>query len=164
MDSAKLNNWIQVVGIFALVASLVFVGLQLKQSQDIALSQASQARTATTVEMIINSAENAHFVSASAKKRSLSNEEFTAEEQAAMGQYATAILFLYEDQHFQFSNGFLPEERWQAAKATLKDFLGGARALPVRSAYERLPERYSSSFQAVVDELISEIDSSRRSD
>jgi hypothetical protein len=31
MDSAKLNDWMQVIGIFALVASLVFVGLQMKR-------------------------------------------------------------------------------------------------------------------------------------
>jgi len=39
MDSAKLNDWMQVIGIFAVVASLIFVGLQMKQAQDIALSQ-----------------------------------------------------------------------------------------------------------------------------
>ena len=36
MDSAKLNDWMQVIGIFAVVASLVFVGLQMKQAQEIA--------------------------------------------------------------------------------------------------------------------------------
>jgi hypothetical protein len=28
MDSAKLNDWLQVVGMFAVVASLIFVGMQ----------------------------------------------------------------------------------------------------------------------------------------
>jgi uncharacterized phage protein gp47/JayE len=32
MDSAKLNDWIQVVGIFALVASLIFVGIEVRQN------------------------------------------------------------------------------------------------------------------------------------
>lgn len=70
MDSAKINEWMQIVGIFALVASLLFVGLQLKQAQDIALSEVSQSRTDTTVELIVKSAENSYFVSASAKKQS----------------------------------------------------------------------------------------------
>ena len=38
MKSAKLNDWIQVTGIFALVSSLIFVGLQIKQTSEIALS------------------------------------------------------------------------------------------------------------------------------
>ena len=37
MDTAKLNDWLQVIGIFAVVASLLFVGLQMKQSQNIAI-------------------------------------------------------------------------------------------------------------------------------
>ncbi len=39
MDSAKLNDWLQLVGIFALVASLIFVGLQLKQTQEAAFTE-----------------------------------------------------------------------------------------------------------------------------
>ena len=35
MDSTKLNDWLQIAGLLAIVASLVFVGLQVKQSQSI---------------------------------------------------------------------------------------------------------------------------------
>ena len=34
MDSAKLNDWLQVVGLFGVIASLIFVGLQMKQDRD----------------------------------------------------------------------------------------------------------------------------------
>ncbi len=154
MDSAKINDWVQVVGIFALVASLVFVGLQLKQSQDIALSQASQSRTDSTVEMIVSSAENSLFVSAVAKQQGRTGEAQTIEEQVAMGQYALALLFLYENQHFQYDNGFITEERWQAAKVAMAEFFSEESLLPLRSAYERNPALFSSKFQIVVDGLI----------
>ncbi len=35
MNAEKLNDWLQVIGIFALVASLIFVGLQMKQTEEI---------------------------------------------------------------------------------------------------------------------------------
>lgn len=38
MDSQKLHDWLQIIGITAVVASLIFVGLQIKQSDDIALA------------------------------------------------------------------------------------------------------------------------------
>jgi hypothetical protein len=38
MDSAKLNDWMQVIGIFAVVASLIFVGQQLRLDRQIARS------------------------------------------------------------------------------------------------------------------------------
>jgi hypothetical protein len=50
MDSAKLNDWMQVVGIFAVVASLVFVGLQMRQEQEIAI--------VATYGMLVESTEN----------------------------------------------------------------------------------------------------------
>ena len=36
MDSQKLHDWIQIVGIVAVVASLIFVGLELRQEQGLA--------------------------------------------------------------------------------------------------------------------------------
>jgi len=50
MDSTKLNDWMQVVGIFAVVASLIFVGLQMRQKHEISLSQAYQSRTSVAAE------------------------------------------------------------------------------------------------------------------
>ena len=44
MDSRKLHDWMQVIGIFAVVASLVFVGLQIQQDQDIAIVDSMSLR------------------------------------------------------------------------------------------------------------------------
>ena len=44
MNSEKVNDWLQLVGMVAIVASLLFVGLQLKLSQDIAIAAQYQAR------------------------------------------------------------------------------------------------------------------------
>ena len=58
MDSAKINEWLQVVGLFGVIASLLFVGLQMKQDREIALSTATQARTETTIQNILGMASN----------------------------------------------------------------------------------------------------------
>ena len=50
MDSSKLNDWMQVVGIFAVVISLLFVGYQLKQSQDIAIAGQNQERQSVAID------------------------------------------------------------------------------------------------------------------
>jgi len=51
MDSAKLNDWMQVVGIFAVVASLIFVGLQMRQDQEIAQAQALVDASAVVIDL-----------------------------------------------------------------------------------------------------------------
>jgi len=161
MTSNKVREWLEIVGLFSVVASLVFVGLQLKQSQDIALSQASQARTAMSIGTVISTTENPNYISAVAKGRNGRRADQTIEEQITMSQYAIAVLYSFEDQHFQYSNGFVTEDRWQAAIASLKNFLRDDANIPVRQVFERLPTRYSSSFQGVVNQLIAEIDSSK---
>ena len=45
MDSAKLNDWMQVVGIFALVISLIFVGLQMRQDRVLAAVESTRSRS-----------------------------------------------------------------------------------------------------------------------
>jgi hypothetical protein len=58
MASIKFNDWIQVIAIFALVGSLIFVGLQMRQTQAIAISAAYQARASQTTELIMENAGN----------------------------------------------------------------------------------------------------------
>ena len=59
MDSAKLNDWMQVIGIFALVASLIFVGFQVKQTDDIATDDLFDSIIVNTTELSSLIAENA---------------------------------------------------------------------------------------------------------
>jgi hypothetical protein len=158
MDSAKLNDWMQVLGIFALVASLIFVGLQMQQSHQIASSQTQQARTDATVEMIVSSAENPYFVSALAKYQTGQPESVTPEEYAALSQMAVAILWQMENGHYQNARGFLTEGQWQRSVRTLEKMLAGTTPLPVRAAYESNPHTWTPEFGELVEELIREID------
>jgi hypothetical protein len=58
MDSAKLNDWMQVFGIFAVVASLIFVGMQMRLDREIGLSEIGLTSAGSKVEMF--SLENEH--------------------------------------------------------------------------------------------------------
>ena len=67
MDPTKLKDWIEVVGIFALVASLVFVGMQMKQTQDIAIAEQYQARAIYGADHVSAFAENETLLGALVK-------------------------------------------------------------------------------------------------
>ena len=49
----KLNNYLQTIGAIGIIASLIFVGMELRQTQKIALNSQNQSRT----ETLIRSAE-----------------------------------------------------------------------------------------------------------
>ena len=51
MHSNKLNDWLQIVGLFGVIGSLIFVGIQLKQTQAIALSETYMNRSTAVADM-----------------------------------------------------------------------------------------------------------------
>ena len=46
---SKYSHLFQIVGVIGLIASLIFVGLELRQTQKIALNTQNQARTETLI-------------------------------------------------------------------------------------------------------------------
>jgi hypothetical protein len=129
MDSAKLNDWIQVIGIFALVASLVFVGFQIRQEHDIARMMIYQERAASTSGVLAALAASEDFLAASAASRfGDAHAEVVVEggkgpisvQQAYAGAYGlNAILMLTDNSHYQFVEGYLPESHWLGARNRL---------------------------------------------
>jgi hypothetical protein len=107
MDSAKLNDWMQVVGIFAVVASLIFVGLQMRQTHEIALASQYQARSAEYQAMSRTGME-AHWTYPPLRP-------FISDQWSAQDISGVVWTWAGFDNHqFQFQSGFLTEEAWQA--------------------------------------------------
>ena len=156
METAKLHDWLQVVGLFGVIASLIFVGLQMKQDREIALSAATQARTETTIQNILGVASNPYYMSAIDKIANGERDRLTTSESYNIRVQGTAALFNFENIHYQQQQGFIPPERWAATRETLKNLL----QLPwgPREVYELNPQSWRGSFQQVVNELIAEID------
>jgi hypothetical protein len=95
---------------FGVIASLIFVGLQLNQTQQIALSSTYQARSAATVESLMAAISSAEFLSASAKIYAGKSDEPTMQEAVAWEYYLGAEMTLFENNHQQYKMGFLSEE------------------------------------------------------
>ncbi len=157
MDSAKLNDWMQVFGIFAVVGSLIFVGMQMKQDRDIALSAAMQARTDTTVQDILAKASNPIYLSAIEKIELGDMESLLPSEKLAVSIHNAATLFNLENVHSQYLSGYVSEDRWRAPRAAIKGLLRST--YDPRKNYEANPAAWRESFQQLLDELINEIDS-----
>jgi hypothetical protein len=127
MNAAKLNDWAQVVGIFALVASLVFVGLEMRQSREIALSAAYQARADSSMSLRMSVLESDTLQSAFAKafveSGLISIDGMTPEEAVALrGRWNGGMVYV-ENMHFQYLNGFISEEQWQTNRNELVGLL-----------------------------------------
>ena len=160
MDSAKLNDWLQVIGLFGVVASLIFVGLQMKQEHEIALSNAYQARADTAAQLWSDMASNPALVGATIKSEDLGYDSLSREEKEVLAYSEQAWLHVFENIHFQYINGFISEEHWRRSREAFKsDF----RTVGTRTLFERNPGMWRESFQQEINELLAEIDAERAS-
>lgn len=87
----NLHDWLQIVGIAAVVASLVFVGLQLKQADEVAYAELSEVSAARGVEQSALIAEHADIW-----QKACLGEELTAAESVIAGN----IYFRYAQGNF----------------------------------------------------------------
>ncbi len=136
MGSAKISDWMQIIGIFALVASLIFVGLQMKQSQDIAIADQHQVRTAHVIEILSAQIQSDQALSSTAKRVSdgvisglfpiaIKNLIDAEGAEAAAYQFLRyrSMTTMYDNALFQYESGFMTKEAWFAVRARWKSTL-----------------------------------------
>ncbi|NIN61301.1 MAG: hypothetical protein GTN55_02735 [Gammaproteobacteria bacterium] len=120
MDAQKLNDWMQVIGIFSVVVSLVFVGYQLKQSQDIAVAGQNQERQSVALDYYASLIEVDEIVDYyGARHREHLEENVHTESRRSDRMIGLAYirsrmrLSIYDNNHFQYQSGFMTAESWQ---------------------------------------------------
>ena len=160
MDSAKLNDWMQVIGIFAVVASLIFVGLQMKQSQDIAIAAQYHDRAALAVENFHVMAELGSYGAAARRCPVEPTENRSAEDIAVSCLIGFAYMAMADNHLYQYESGFMDESSWQAQRRLLKAVL--SRNDIYRILYQNTRDMRRESFIQLGDQLIAEGDADRQ--
>ena len=156
MDTTKLNDWLQVIGIFAVFASLIFVGLEMRQAHKISLSQAYQSRTSAAAEWNSALAANPSALSALRKSSGGQDSELTNEEYDALYRSLLGVIYLYDNAHYQYQEGFVTEGFWASTRASLKNLMKN----PVANAVfvERLDASMRPEFRSVVISILAELE------
>lgn len=157
MDSSKLNDWMQVAGIFALVASLIFVGLQMKQSQDIAIASQYHDRAALSVEAHNQQIEGGILPVWGGFLAEEYFPKMSAEDRGRMYLWGVIYLTQADNHYYQYQSGFMEEEAWQAQLATLKRVVQSPTS-PIFPVMKRSETQYRASFVALIDQIVQETD------
>ena len=150
-NTAKINDWLQVIAMFGVIASLVFVGLQMKQAQDIAYASTYQARTAAVIEHDMGAINSSEFLSGMAKIYVAEIESLTAQEAIALEWWFGSWITLMENSHLQHQRGFLPDEHWQKNFNQMVCWL----EMPFFLKFI-IGSYFRASFQLVIDDAISQ--------
>ena len=126
MNKIELNDWLQILGMFGVIASLIFVGLQMRQSQQIALAGQVQARA----EMLTNRSlalMEGEVEAVYSALRDAQNNEF----QAPVSELSERVNFQISNQlawsvgimtntFYQYNAGFLSEEQYATFQRRLR--------------------------------------------
>jgi len=144
----KNTNWkdvLELIGIAAIVASLIFVGLQMKQSHEIALAAQYNARANAVMSFHENQYEVDSIPNSSALLAGLS--------ETVKPRHVTEVLWLwiaYDNHHFQHQAGFLSEDSWQGH---LKTIVSMYNDCDMRFAWEWRKLGMRTGFVEFVDSL-----------
>ena len=159
MDSGKLNDWMQVLAIFALVASIIFVGLQMTQVQKIAIAGQYQERYAVAMEFWTSREQSSFQVErrgrALMERGGLPNgfdEGTTAAEFGSIYLYTRATIGIFDNLHFQNEIGLLPDEAWLPIQYGLEQNINGDDQM-YRYVLSHYRNQFRKSFIDLCDQL-----------
>ena len=133
----------ELIGIAAIVASLIFVGLQMQQSQEIAIADQYQDRADAALEWYLAriQSDTAMAVIASRISDNATSASSPPEIKVALDSEGPEIvafryleyrsnLTMFDNYHFQHERGLLTDEAWRAYRVRLK----GVLSTPVTAA------------------------------
>lgn len=121
MKSANWKDFAELIGIAAIVASLIFVGLEMRQTRVIATAAAYQARTDSEVNMVLMF--DATYGLREIIRKSRAGEPLNSVEQMNW-QRSLLVRFIYlENVHYQVEIGMLSDEIWRAQMLGIKGIL-----------------------------------------
>ena len=117
MKKLHINALAQLLGLAGVMASLIFVGLQMKQTQQIALAAQAQART----EMLL--ARHMVYLEGNAELgyRTFTSpyNELSEQERWIKDRHASWLRDLQQNNYFQYRLGFLDPEQWDVVEARI---------------------------------------------
>ena len=144
----SFDTWIQLLGMIGVLGGLIFVGLQMRQSQMIALAAQSQARASMLIERVgVYTEANLDFQSllfASSYDTDLSRIE------AARRNTFHQSWFLFENDFEQYSLGLMSAETWNAKLNGINRLFNICEG---RGTYDVRVSTFSESFRRLLSAI-----------
>lgn len=137
------------------MASLLFVGYQIKQTRDIAISQAFQARAESSAMALLEMAANDRIVSAFARHGTGNGAEISVEEMWSLTLAVNGGMFLWENSFYQSRLGYVGTDHWTRTRESMKNSLATSPILPV--VRQNLPFM-RPEFREELEQIIAEVE------
>ena len=150
MKKIDVQDLIQLLGMVGIIGSLIFVGLEMRQSQRIAMAGQQMERTAITTNGIAAFNEaGLDWHSVTFANRPQLADQYSSGVAAGRNNFHQT-LFVFENDFFQFSQGLMPSDVWEAKAEALEFFYNQCN-------YRDIMETRKSFFPQGLIELIDKL-------
>ena len=122
MRKIDVQDLIQLLGMVGIIGSLLFVGLEMRQSQMIAQAGQQQDRTAIFFGLIGSNNEAGVDWQSTVYEADVSKSEAYTSTEIVRRNNFHAHLFTYENDYFQYMQGLMPQQVWDAKLVALEFF------------------------------------------
>ena len=113
----SFDTWVQLLGMLGVLGGLIFVGLEMRQSQIIAIGNQVQARADTQLAILTTPLEGDQRLLSLFSFGSIPNESDLSEEDRLLFEQLTRIrMASLQASWQQFNLGLLPEDAWRLAE------------------------------------------------
>lgn len=117
MKKVSLDVWIQLLGMTGIIVSLIFVAMQMRQSQTIAIGNQVHARADSQIAILTTPLEGEQRLLPFFSFGPLPNESDLSEEERRLFEQLTRMrMVLLQASWTQYNLGLLPEDAWRLAE------------------------------------------------
>lgn len=141
----------EVVGVFAIVVSLIYVSVQIKQNTKFSRAATRQAIAESTENLGSDLIGNSEIAEIFVKH--LSGKELSAVENLRLQARCYRDMQHWENIHYQFNEGLVSEDQWEGFRKNLASLLA---IDAYREYWEHESFHYSDAFQAEISSLLEE--------
>jgi hypothetical protein len=134
----------------AVLFSLLFVGVQIRQSNRNQRSLMQQGRSARNVELLLRLTEPRL---SGIMARILAGDDVTDEEFISYYGFAAAVFWSYEDSFLQLNDGMLDPKAWDSDVLTLRGLLSNPA---YRAVWRTVRDSIGGDYKAFIDQVAAE--------
>ncbi|NNF22896.1 MAG: hypothetical protein HKN67_13225 [Saprospiraceae bacterium] len=153
MNWEAISTIIQILGTFAVFASLVYLAIQVRQNSQIAQSSVRHAIAETIMSPPNNFIQSDSFRHAFIAH--LNGKKITPDQELQLQVYCYMTLKSWENIYYQYQNGMLSNEEWRPMRENLKLVM---QVIFYRTYWKREKHIYSSNFASEIDSILLEIE------
>ena len=147
----SFDTWIQLLGMLGVLGGLVFVGLEMQQTQNIALGEQQQTRMQTWIGMVDA------FTEAGLDYQDVMTGNITDQNDFAYSNLTHQSLWTMENDFIQHKLGLMSESAWQARLVAMETIYNTCRNRPIFSVrFGMLDPEFVQLLTSFTDECAAE--------